>query len=102
MTYAQRVREAVDDEEWQEFRRSLKGMDTASKLNNLRDWYNDRPHTHVTQEFPGGTATHGRDTCKPCIQLDNYLKALARGGQLPRGVGIVDAAVWDWNLRILK
>jgi hypothetical protein len=102
MGYMERVLEAVQDEEWQQFRKSLKGMDTASKLNNLRDWYNDRPHTHVTQEFPGGTATHGRPECKPCVQIDNYLKALARGGQLYRGVNLIDAITWNWNLRIRK
>jgi hypothetical protein len=102
MAYIDEVLSAVRDPEWQIFRKSLKGMDTASKLNNLRDWYNDRPHTHNTQRLPGGTVTHGRETCKPCVQLDNYLKALARGGQLPGGVNVVDAVVWDWNFRIRK
>jgi hypothetical protein len=95
MDYMERVLEAVRDPEWQKFRKSLKGMDTASKLNNLRDWYNDRPHTHE----PSGTERH---TCKPCVQLDNYLKALARGGQIHAGINIVAAVGWDWNLRIRK
>jgi hypothetical protein len=102
-TYAERVREAVDDEEWQKFRRSLKGIDTQSKLNNLRDWYNDRPHTHKTETFAsGGSLTYGRDTCAPCIQLDNYLKALARGGQLHSGVNLINTLAWDWCLKVRK
>jgi hypothetical protein len=102
MDYMERVLEAVRDPEWQKFRKSLKGMDTASKLNNLRDWYNDRPHTHEVETLAGGSLTHGRDTCAPCVQLDNYLKALARGGQIHAGINIVAAVGWDWNLRIRK
>jgi hypothetical protein len=103
MDYMERVLEAVRDPEWQKFRKSLKGIDTASKLNNLRDWYNDRPHTHRVETFAsGGSLTHDRDTCAPCVQLDNYLKALARGGQIPAGINIVVAVGWDWNIRIRK
>jgi hypothetical protein len=97
MTYAQRVREAVDDEEWQTFRKSLKGMDTASKLNNLRSWYFDRPHIRANYE-----EHRTSDACDVCVQVDNYLKALARGGQLPAGVSLDWAIASDWNLRIKK
>jgi hypothetical protein len=36
------------------------------------------------------------------VQVDNYLKALARGGQLYGGVSLEQALAWNWNLRIRK
>jgi hypothetical protein len=100
VTYAERVREAVNDPEWQEFRRSLKGMDTASKINNLKDYYNDQ-----MAQFERELETHGItwiDDEHIEIRVDNYLKALARGGQLPAGASLEWALTLDWNLRILK
>jgi hypothetical protein len=92
MTYAERVRVAIRDPEWQKFRRSLKGMDTASKLNNLRAYNQDSPH--YFKEY--------NRECPWCVRVDNYLKALARGGQLYAGVSLEQALAWDWNLRIRK
>jgi hypothetical protein len=88
------VQEAVADPEWQQFRRSLKGMDTASKLNNLGDYYEQQYHDVVCNIAPS--------SCRVCVRVDNYLKALARGGQLPAGVSLQQALAWDWNFRILK
>ena len=56
---------AVKDPEWQALRVSLKGLRTAVKLQELEAWlwqHQDRRHA---------------------IQVDNYLNALRRGGQLP-------------------
>lgn len=94
------VREAVADPEWQQFRKSLKRMDTASKLNNLKDYYRDQMAQHERELKQDGITFVNDEAVK--IQVDNYLKALARGGQLPADVSLEQALLWDWNLRILK
>jgi hypothetical protein len=94
-----RIAEAVADPEWQMFREGLRGMDTESKLNNLAEYYGEQCHD---EEQPDPTQTVEPLTCLVCIRVDNYLKALARGGQLPAGVSLKQALLWDWNLRILK
>lgn len=58
------IREAVRDEAWQKFRRSLKGLSTEEKLRKLRAW--KRAH-------PGRKAE---------VQVQNYINALKRGGQI--------------------
>jgi hypothetical protein len=40
--------------------------------------------------------------CDICIRVDNYLKALARGGQLESGVSLEKALEADWKLTIRK
>lgn len=100
---SRRIAQAVDDQEWQEFRVSLKGKSTADKLKMLKGYYEeDFVHTHEEQKFAGGTLVSGRDDCDVCIRVDNYLKALARGGQLKKGVNVVEAVILDWDLPILK
>jgi hypothetical protein len=99
------VLEAVRDPEWQKFRKSLRGMDTASKLNNLRDYYTDHLKDlnrvgRFTDKDPVGEYAYQRGMLE--VQVDNYLKALARGGQLYGGVSLKQALAWDWNLRIRK
>lgn len=64
--YSRRVAEAVDDEDWQRFRVSLKGLPTAEKLRRLRLAYLERYNEEEVMR----------------IRVDNYLKALARGGQV--------------------
>jgi hypothetical protein len=100
---SRRIAEAVDDEEWQKFRLSLKGLDTESKLNSLREYYEDMqkhldPDRWDMEDWPmlGIMLEDVR------IRVDNYLKALARGGQLPKGVSLEQALLWDWNLRVIK
>jgi hypothetical protein len=58
------VQEAVADPEWQQFRLSLKGETTKYKLAALRLYFVEN----------AGEAVR--------IRVDNYLKALARGGQI--------------------
>lgn len=57
---------AVDNQSWQEFRVSLKGTTTQTKLNKLHDYYKNGPDDPETRE----------------TRIVNYLKALARGGQI--------------------
>lgn len=68
---SKRIARAVDDQTWQEFRLSLKGKSTQQKLDMLHDYYN-KNHK--------GTDEDWLETVE--IRVDNYLKALARGGQL--------------------
>jgi hypothetical protein len=79
VTYIERVLKAVDDPVWQEFRKSLKGKDTADKLRLLWVyWIKDQSNTRA-------------------LQVDNYLKALARGGQLYPGVTFEQFRLETWE-----
>ena len=60
-----RIRKAVSNVKWQQFRLSLKGLPTEEKLDRLADW---------RERNSGGGYTR--------VQVDNYLNALKRGGQL--------------------
>jgi len=59
------IMEAIADPEWQKFRVSLKGEDTVAKLGALCVWQ----------------AAH-KYSRKSVVQVENYLNALKRGGQL--------------------
>lgn len=94
---SRRIAEAVDDEAWQKFRLSLKGKTTTVKLRMLRNYYDDTTHDN----------RHIADVavdldCDVCIRVYNYLKALARGGQLYGGVTLKQALACDWKLDIKK
>lgn len=65
---SKRIAEAVDDEEWQKFRLSLKGISTQAKLGLLQTYWS----LHCMND----------DYDDLWIRVDNYLKALARGGQI--------------------
>jgi hypothetical protein len=65
----------VNDDDWQEFRLSLKGIRTEQKLERLWWWVLNM--TGVDRE---GNSTIRRVE----VQVDNYLNALLRGGQLKR------------------
>jgi hypothetical protein len=87
---SRRIAKAVDNEDWQWFRtRSLKGVSTRTKLQLLMAWYEARPHSagHATYEV----IPTRMENCDTCIQVDNYLKALCRGGQLEPGTNLVGA-----------
>lgn len=64
------IMSAIKCDDWQTFRLSLKGQSTQAKLIRLEDWLK-----------------HG---CSHCsvetrqVQVDNYINALLRGGQLIR------------------
>jgi ribosomal protein L44E len=57
----------VQCDEWQVFRISLKGRPTEQKLEYLQKWYNS-----MVDRWPRRTK----------VQVDNYINALKRGGQL--------------------
>jgi hypothetical protein len=80
----------------------MKGLSTQTKLHMLEAYYNSHEHTHVEEILNGHKLVSGRDECDICIRVDNYLKALARGGQLTKGVNLVDAYIMNWDLTILK
>lgn len=66
---SRRIAEAVDNEGWQFFRVGLKGKSTENKLKMLAMYM----ETHWAWDKPDSDEY---------IRVDNYLKALARGGQI--------------------
>lgn len=64
----------VKDEVWQGFRASLKGLSTEVKLDWLRGWL----ETNIDMA-PRRTR----------VQVDNYINALKRGGQLNMNLEVV-------------
>lgn len=93
---------AQEYREWREFQTAMKNMTTTQRLENLRDWYNDRPHTHTTETLPGGTVTSGRDRCTTCNEVNGYLKRLIIAKRIPQGATLIEVLAWDWNIRVLK
>jgi hypothetical protein len=86
---AARIAEAVDDQGWQEFRVSLKGKTTVKKLEELMYYYAASDHIYCREcETSGTDFDHTSQMCPHCdicIRVDNYIKALCRGGQLYAG-----------------
>jgi len=66
----------VLDANWQEFRVSLKGLSTYTKLANLEHWRMKHAEQSSTQS---GIEKLPR---RVEVQIDNYINALKRGGQL--------------------
>ena len=100
MTRRERIAKAVDNEEWQKFRLSLKGTSTQDKLARLREYFKSFEHGHSALGRPyydsqGYKCLH--NDCDACIRVDNYLKALARGGQLRKGVSLTNMVSSDWS-----
>ena len=67
-----KIRRCVAQENWQTFRKSLKGLPTEEKLTKLSGWLRSRR---------GGGCTK--------TQVDNYINALKRGGQLNADLEVV-------------
>lgn len=78
MATREEIAEAINDKEWQEFRKGLKGKSTADKLRALRKYYWRSDSLEEDEKVD--------------IRIDNYLKALARGGQIEP----VDTSVRDY------
>ena len=96
---SRRIAEAVDNEGWQLFRVSLKGLSTKTKLWKLEEYWNQNGH------YPDGHVTFrqsGESNCDVCVRVDNYIKALCRGGQLYAGESLATALHKKWNLKIKK
>jgi hypothetical protein len=64
-----KIQSAVRHEDWQAFRKSLKGKPTREKLRQLGEWKD------WMKFFDGDSRYEER-----VIQVQNYLNALARGG----------------------
>jgi len=98
---SRRIAAAVDDEEWQKFRVSMKGTRTATKLHMLKEYY--KAHSeHTSSGDPVDAITPTSPYCRVCICLDNYVKALARGGQLYAGESLDTLLARDWKPRIKR
>jgi hypothetical protein len=89
---SKRIAQAVDNEDWQKFRVALKGITTRMKLRMLEEYNDTEPHT----------GRHEENDCDTCIRVDNYIKALCRGGQLEAGESLDSAIKAEWKLRVLK
>jgi len=84
---SKRIAQAVDNEEWQKFRVSMKGKSTREKLDMLREYY-----------YAPGASTRPTDE-DVAIRVDNYIKALCRGGQLYPGCNLYEmtSSNWSWS-----
>ena len=92
---SRRIAAAVDDQEWQKFRQFvLKGQKTQFKLMDLKAW---QEVNHI-----GVKSDHNATLCRTCIQVDNYIKALCRGGQLKPKESLETALEADFKLEVLK
>jgi len=80
---------AVDDPMWQITRISMKGTSTQNKL-----W--------ICQHYYETYAPRQSEEREVDIRIDNYLKALCRGGQLFAGSGLDKALETNWKLGIKK
>jgi hypothetical protein len=87
------VQEAVADPVWQAFRREMKGRSTARKLHDLHEYYVDMSRDYLTSLDDVKWAAVR-------VQVDNYIKALCRGGQLYPGESLQTALDNGWDLRI--
>jgi hypothetical protein len=99
-TRANRIQEAVDDEAWQLFRKSLKGMSTEQKLEALKRYWlaNALDHSRAGAKKRLGKPVNEWNDIE--IRLDNYIKALCRGGQLYPGESLVSIISVGWKPRI--
>ena len=95
---SRRIAVAVDDEEWQKFRVSMKGKSTQEKLLMLREYMQQTRHTHPVDWLTPYDLVH----CDVCIRLDNYIKALSRGGQLFARESLETALLCNFQLSIKR
>lgn len=59
------IEQYVNDEKWQEFRESLKGLNNPQKYEKLKQWLEQNNNSRKAQ-----------------VQVTNYVNALLRGGQI--------------------
>lgn len=94
-----RIQQAVASSDWQRYRIAMKGLYTETKLRKL-EWYWVTQHSSSAGCWRDGIADLSR--CDICIRVDNYIKALCRGGQLHKGESLQTALAAEWNLRIKR
>lgn len=101
MATKDRIKKAVDDDDWREFRLALKGQPTDEKLKQLRLYYE---YTDEGSHWSHGTGGYSADLvgCNVCIRVDNYIKALCRGGQLNPGASLLSMTDTDWSKDWIK
>jgi hypothetical protein len=65
----------------------MKGTSTATKLDMLEKYYDDQ-HAVLNASVFFDLHVHSEQwrNCDICIRIDNYIKALCRGGQLEPGM----------------
>lgn len=90
---SKRIAKAVDNEGWQEFRVSMKGKSTQEKVYMLKKYYEQEGHVRKVEEWIN---------CDICVRVDNYIKALCRGGLLYSGESLHVALETQWELAIKK
>ena len=76
---SRRIARAVDNEEWQKFRISLKGKSTREKMYRLFMYHHDTNDEDIN------------------IRVDNYIKALCRGGLLYPGCSLFEMNDCGWE-----
>jgi hypothetical protein len=81
---SKRIAEAVDNEHWQKFRVGLKGKSTHHKLELLELYWDSEMERISAADLPPIVADLQREDVR--IRIDNYIKALCRGGQLEAGM----------------
>lgn len=77
LTTAEITTHCVKSAGWQSFRESLKGLPTTEKLDRLAHWRQ--------MDIDGVGLVRRR--CQ--VQIDNYINALKRGGQLNMNLEVV-------------
>lgn len=94
---SRRIAEAVDNENWQEFRVSMKGKSTSEKLDMLVKYYDSAVEALTFGPDDAKGNAYEFENIK--IRIDNYIKALCRGGQLEAGMTFDhfnDGCIWDY------
>jgi hypothetical protein len=76
------IHSSINNDGWQRFRLTLKGLSTEDKLDNLEGYCQRREKD--------GNRMSAVEKCR----VDNYINALLRGGQLVRG--------WDNMIRVQR
>lgn len=104
MASREQILEAVADENWQMYRKAMKGKATKQKLRMLSYYYDEGLyHYRGLCTYECGLPKKDEQVWMNYqIRIDNYLKALARGGQLYPGVNLKEALDKDWELPIRK
>jgi len=97
---SRRIAQAVDNEEWQKVRLSMKGTTTQFKMLTLRAYWNTQLHGHVVRDSDEHNIF--QYDCDVCIRVDNYIKALCRGGQLSAGEDLYTVLNAAWRPQIKK
>lgn len=88
---SKRIAQAVDDEDWQEFRVSMKGKTTREKLDMLCAYYDSMMDDSDLAD---------EEILHVVIRVDNYIKALCRGGQLYGGESLQSLLNCNWLPKI--